>query len=288
MGVETEDELRELRREVIESRGLVIKTNNLVNALSADLKSIAKRQSGYERRITWNSATAYGIFVVTVLLGVKVLYDYALENRDSESGRLKNEVTQLRTERDELKRREEARGKTDTRAASLYELVKANKRSELIEQIEAAGTKETLTKTELAFFLDLAERYRNELALEAYFAGLDHVKFARWQEAATAFEQSIRIKGDATTAPSARLALAQAYRRLNRPRDAVPILSVLSENAPEKDIQAAATWELSQVEIEIQAWNDAKATLRNFLKKFPTHARNLDAQQTLAELTLKH
>jgi len=34
----------------IESRGLVIKTNNLTNALSADIKSIAKRQQGYERR----------------------------------------------------------------------------------------------------------------------------------------------------------------------------------------------------------------------------------------------
>ena len=40
---EVDDELRDIKREIIESRGLVIKTNNLTNALSADIKSIAKR-----------------------------------------------------------------------------------------------------------------------------------------------------------------------------------------------------------------------------------------------------
>ena len=45
---EVDEELREIKREIIESRGLVIKTNNLTNALSADIKSIAKRQQGYQ------------------------------------------------------------------------------------------------------------------------------------------------------------------------------------------------------------------------------------------------
>ena len=41
-----EIELEEIKREIVESRSLSIKTNNLINALSADLKSIAKRQQG--------------------------------------------------------------------------------------------------------------------------------------------------------------------------------------------------------------------------------------------------
>ena len=45
---EVDEELREIKREIIESRGLVIKTNNLTNALSADIKSIAKR---FEREV---------------------------------------------------------------------------------------------------------------------------------------------------------------------------------------------------------------------------------------------
>lgn len=287
MPQEVDEELRELRREVIESRGLVIKTNNLTNALAADLKSIAKRQVGYERRISWNSAAAYLVFVVVVLLGLKVLWDYRVENMRSETEGNKGELETLRKQVKELERREESRTKIEARAQQLYELVKANKRAEFLEQVEAA-TKEGLTRTEVMIFQDVAEKYRNELALERYTAGLDHARVARWQEAATAFEESLKIKGEASTAPATKLALAQAYRRLSRQRDAVPILQGLSESSPDKDIQAAATWELAQVEVEIQAWNDAKNTLRAFVKKWPDHARSNDARQQLAELQLKH
>src|SRR5579885_3153796 len=72
---EVDEELREIKREIIESRGLVIKTNNLTNALSADIKSIAKRQQTYERRISWNSAVAYIVFVVVVFAALKLAWD---------------------------------------------------------------------------------------------------------------------------------------------------------------------------------------------------------------------
>ena len=52
-----EYELEQVKREIVESRALTIKTNNLVNALAADLKSISKRQQGSERRVLVTSAT---------------------------------------------------------------------------------------------------------------------------------------------------------------------------------------------------------------------------------------
>ncbi len=284
---EIDDELRELRREVIESRGLVIKTNNLTNALAADLKAIAKRQAGYERRISWNSATAYTIFVLLVLFGLKVLWDYRLENMAGRTEGSSRELESLRAKVDELEKREGGKISQEKRALSLYELMKLGKRPEFLEQMDLAA-KEGLPKVELAFFQDVAERYRNELALERYAAGMDHVRLARWQEAATAFEDSLRIKPEATTGPSARLALAHCYWKLGKPRDAIPMYQALSETAGEKDVQGQAAWELAQVEQEIQAWNDAKATLRAFIKKFPDHARNIDARQQLAEMSYKH
>ena len=61
------NELREIKREIVESRGLIIKTNNLTNALSADLKGISRRQISFERRAFWNSAGANLLFVVVVI-----------------------------------------------------------------------------------------------------------------------------------------------------------------------------------------------------------------------------
>jgi TolA-binding protein len=287
MATELEDELHELRREVIESRGLVIKTNNLTNALAADLKAIAKRQVGYERRISWNSAAAYVVFVLVVLLGVKILWDYRRENLQDDGGTAKAELQTLRKQKSDLEDREKAREKNDQVAGTLYDLVRANERAEFLDKLDKTP-RDALTKTETIIFGDTAERFRNELALERYAAGLEHARLARWQEAATAFEESLKIKPDAATAPATKLALAQAYHRLNKPRDAVPILQALSDGALDRDIQAVATWELAQVEVDIQAWNDAKATLRTFIKKFPEHARANDARVQLAELQMKH
>ncbi len=39
---DVDDEVRQIKKEIVESRGLIIKTKNLVNALGADIKSIAK------------------------------------------------------------------------------------------------------------------------------------------------------------------------------------------------------------------------------------------------------
>ena len=67
-----EYELEQVKREIVESRGLTIKTNNLVNALAADLKSISKRQQGAERKVVINSATAYVVTIAILLVFVKL------------------------------------------------------------------------------------------------------------------------------------------------------------------------------------------------------------------------
>src|ERR1700685_2292516 len=100
---EADDELHEIKREIIESRGLVIKTNNLTNALSADIKSIAKRQQGYERRFAWNGATAYVVFVVVVFAALKFAVDARVDAIDATAKHLRDENARLKTDLDEAR-----------------------------------------------------------------------------------------------------------------------------------------------------------------------------------------
>src|ERR1700734_1848903 len=93
---EVDDELGEIKREIIESRSLLIKTNNLTNALSADIKSIAKRQQTYERRLSLNSATAYIVFVLVVFAALKFAWDARVESIKSETEQKTSENERLR------------------------------------------------------------------------------------------------------------------------------------------------------------------------------------------------
>jgi TolA-binding protein len=282
-----DDELRDIKREIVESRGLIIKTNNLTNALAADLKSISRRQLGFERRAFWNSAGANLLFVVVVIGVVKLAWDARIDAVTAETSGAKQKVTKLEKDVEEMKRRGDDRTRAESAAAAFYELIRAERRQEIIEGFEAIR-KEPLTRAEIAFFTDSVEKARAEISIKSYQLGLDHMRTGRWHEAAMAFEDAVQKKDTAAHTPSARLNLARAYRKLNRQRDAVPMLVQLSEASTDKEVMDDATFLLAECLIDIQAWNDAKSTLRSFIRRFPDSAFINDARMALADLSLKH
>jgi TolA-binding protein len=284
---EFDEELRELKREIIETRGLIIKTNNLTNALSADLKSIAKRQQGYERRLVWNSATAYIVFVLVVFVALKLAWDARVDAVRAETEQTRQAVDRLSRELKEAQKRDEERAKAESRSSSFYELVRQGKRAEVVEQFDTLN-KDALTKTELAVFTDAAERARGELSIASYHQGLDHARVGRWHEAAQSFEEALRYKDDASHSPLARYNLADAYRHLARQREAIPMLIQLSEASPDKEVMDDATYLLAQCLIDIQAWNDAKNTLRSFTRRFSDSPYFNEVRMHLAEISLHH
>jgi TolA-binding protein len=91
-----------------------------------------------------------------------------------------------------------------------------------------------------------------------------------------------------TIAPSVKLGLAVAYRKLGRPREAMPLLNLLAESAPDKELQDDALYELARCQDELQAWNDAKTTWRALIRRFPESRFAGEAKLALAGLQYLH
>ena len=284
---EVDEELREIKREIIESRASVIKTNNLTNALSADIKSIAKRQQTYERRLSWNSATAYIVFVVVVFAALKLAWDARVDQIKAETEQRAQDNERLRKEQRDAQKRDEDRARAESRAAQFYELIRAGKRAEIVEQW-AQVQKEPLSKAEAAMFADAVERARNDLAGQLYQQGMDKVRVQRWSDAASAFEESLKYKDDSAIGPSVRLGLSDAYRHLNRQKEAIPILTALAENAVDKEVHDDALYLLAWCQMDTQAWNDAKNTWRALIRRFPDSKFTAEAKLQLTALNLTH
>ncbi|MGH7435355.1 MAG: tetratricopeptide repeat protein [Polyangiaceae bacterium] len=284
---EVDDELGEIKREIIESRALVIRTNNLTNALSADIKSIAKRQQTYEGRINWNSATAYVVFVIVVFLALKFMVDARVDAIDATSKHLRDENGRIKSELDEVRQRESERQAAELEAAKFYDLVKQGKRVDLIRGWDAMKGK-PLTKAESQFMADAVDKARTEQSAIAYQAGLESARLQRWQEAATAFEESIRYEDSGPVSTQAKLELATAYRKLHRQKDCIGVLGPLSESNIDKDIQDDALELLAWCQTEIESYNDAKSTWRTLLRKFPDSHFAPEAKLALQTLTLNH
>jgi TolA-binding protein len=282
-----EYELEQVKREIVESRALTIKTNNLVNALAADLKSISKRQQGSERRVLMTSATGYVVTIAIILVFVKLAWDIRIETVRGENRETRDELEQLQKEQKLVLGREEARTSASRQAAEFYRLVIQNKRREIIDGYSAVSKLE-LSPTERAVFEGAVERAKNELSLIAYQTGVDHIRMARWHEAQQALRESLQYKSDAAHSPQANYQLSRALIALGLHREAIPLLMQLSESSADKEVMDEATLTLAHAQLEIQAWNDAKSTLRTFIRRFPSSAHINEAKGKLAEVSLYH
>lgn len=282
-----EYELEEIKREIVESRSLTIKTNNLVNALAADLKSIAKRQQGYERRIFFNSATAYVVTIAVLFIALKLAWDAKIDSVRAETKDSAAQVKELQAQLKEVQEREDARARASRKASEFYDLIAHHKRRKIVEQY-ANIKKLPLTHAELSIFRAAYEKAKNELSLIAYQNGLDDIRTGRWHEAEQAFRESLADKDDAAHSPDARYELARSLRQLGQQREAIPILVQLSEASADKEVMDDATWLLAQSQLDIQAWNDAKTTMRSFIRRFPKSPHINDVRGKLAEISLVH
>jgi TolA-binding protein len=282
-----EYEIEEIKREIVESRALTIKTNNLVNALAADLKSISKRQQGAERKVVLNSATAYVVTIAVLLVFVKLTWDIRLETVKAENKETRDQLDAVQKDIKVEEEREEEQKRASRQASEFYQLIVQSKRQELIAAYPDV-VKLELTPTERAVFDAAVERAKNELSLIAYQTGVDHIRMARWHEAQQAFRESLKYKSDAAHSPQANLQLSRALIQLGLQRDAIPILMQLSEASADKEVMDEATLTLAEAELAIQAWNDAKNTLRAFIRRFPNSPHINDARAKLAEVSLYH
>jgi TolA-binding protein len=280
-------ELEEIKREIVESRSLSIKTNNLVNALSADVNSIAKRQANYENKLRWNSAVAYVVTVVVLLIVAKVVVDARVEAVRATTQDQRDQLSDATKEVERLSSQADERRKSEKAALDFYHFVQTNNHEEVLRRYPELVTL-SLSSTEKKVFAAAAAHARTELSLRSYLEGLDHVRTGRWQEAERALSQSLTYQDDAAHSPTARYELARSLEALGKQREAIPMLIKLSEASADKEIMDEATLLLADCQLDIKAYNDAKATLRAFLRRFPGSPSTNDVRAKLADIQMHH
>lgn len=280
---EADEEIREIKKEIIESRGLIIKTNNLVNALGADIKSIAKRQAGYERVFTVNSWAVYLIIAALSFSGVKLASDARIREIQAETHTLRSEVSQLRHDLGEETRQAQQRAQAATRAEEYYVLVQQQKRQEVVDRYSTIS-RESLSPAERSFFRDIHDQFRLDLSVEAYQAGLALMRTGRFAEAAEKFQESMALRDDATHMPSVKYNLALALRELGRQSEALVYARQVVEQTIDREIQDDATWLVARCAADLQDLDTAIDAIRSLLRRWPRSAYAPDARDSLRDL----
>ena len=95
--------LDEIRREVIESRNMTIKTDSALKTLHAELKLVSSQQDAFQSRTWFSTGAAYIVFAALCVAGVVAISNARASSANAERERLEKQVAELTASVDKVK-----------------------------------------------------------------------------------------------------------------------------------------------------------------------------------------
>ncbi len=123
----SDSELASLRKEVIEARNLVIKNDNLLKNLHAELKLMGRKHDEQEKRHWMTSVTAYIAFAVIASIGAFAYAKAEVRSAREEATQNESRARQLSTEAEKSLKDQTARKDASEKAARVFELLGSEK-----------------------------------------------------------------------------------------------------------------------------------------------------------------
>ncbi|MHB8419964.1 MAG: tetratricopeptide repeat protein [Myxococcales bacterium] len=167
-----ERELIELRREVLESRNLVIKTDNLLRGLHAEVKAFGKRQEEAERHRVFASAAAYACFAALCAGGAALAARGFVASAQEDAAQARRDAASAVAGAAQLRSELGARQAASEAAARAYAKVAGDAAGRL-DGLAAVGQldRKLLTPLEVKALDDRASQARREAAAAALESG---------------------------------------------------------------------------------------------------------------------
>jgi tetratricopeptide (TPR) repeat protein len=165
-----EDAIAEIKKEIIESHNLIIKTDNLVKNLSSEIRQVQKKQERYERKYIFNSVVAYVIFVVVIFGGLYVAFDakVAVVRREKET--LEESLAKAQSEVKELQGKLSFRSQQEKTTERFLQLKQENRPLDALKVVEALDSNR-LSPVLARLVTRESEELRLKLANDALEAG---------------------------------------------------------------------------------------------------------------------
>ena len=210
-----EDDVQEIKKEIIESHNLIIKTDNLIKNLSAEIRQIQKKQESYERKYWINSVGAYVIIAALCFIGVYVGFEAKIDVVRREKSQLQEDLDKARLEAEDLQAKLSVRAQQEKAAEHLLRL-KRDKRDD-----EALKVAEGLDINRLSPVLGRlvsreTEDLREKIGAETLEQGKSLFTRGYLKRSLQEFDRSIAVKPPGEILSDAHYQRAQLHLKMNK------------------------------------------------------------------------
>jgi TolA-binding protein len=268
---EQDKELAEIRREVIEARNLVIKTDNLLKNLHAEVKSIGKRHEDFQRRQWISSGVAYALFAVLSVGGAFLLVSSSSSNATEERARLQKKVDELSGELEKLRADAAAVQSAQRVASDVYKMMTTLPGDDRLKGIDALVKLDTsrLTALERQALNDRAVLLRKEIGDAAFERGKTAYRRNDMATIISELSRFVVMNPPEPELVEASFYLGVAYNQTRQHEQAVPLLARFVEGDRKARQRDYAMLLLAQSYQETNQLDKAEATARDALATYP-------------------
>jgi len=185
----------EIKREVIESRNLVIKTDSLLKNLHAELKLLGKQQGDFRKKVWVSSAAAYVLFALLCGLGAVTIGSLRTSTANAELEKAQKVAHEANVHMQEMKEERQLRESALRQAADLFRAMSSSQGDERLKSIEALSKLEAdkLPVLVREMLLDKAEQLKQEIGATAFERGKQAMRRQEFSVAIPALTQFIAL-----------------------------------------------------------------------------------------------
>ncbi len=264
-------ELSEIRKEVIESRNLVIKTDNLLKNLHAEVKAIGKRHEDLQKRQWISSGVAYVLFAALCVGGAVMVNSSASSASSAERERLEKTVTALTAQLDKQRADQTVVQNAQRAANEVFRLMTKLPGDERLKGVDELVKLDTshLTPLERSALDTQAVLLRREIGDAAFERG--KAAFRRNDMKGTVDEISrfVAMNPPQDQLLDASFFLGVAYNNERKHEQAVPLLARFVAGDKKAKTRDYALLLLAQSYQETNELDKAQATILEALNSYP-------------------
>lgn len=267
----SEGELAALRKEVIEARNLVIKTDNLLKNLHAEVKTVGKRQEEFQKRQWISSAVAYALFAILCTGGAIMISSARTATANQERERLQSETKTLAAQLEQQKGDAAAQAAAQRSAAEVYKKMSDASGEDRLKGVDLLVKLDTarLSFLERKALDDRSQLLRNELGQAAFERGKSAFRKNDMQTTVQELSRFVALNPQSQDALDASYFLGTALNMLKKHEQAIPHLSRFVNEDKKSKTRDYAMLLLAQSYEQAGQLDKAAETARDALATYP-------------------
>lgn len=264
--------LEEIRREVVESRNMTIKTDNALKTLHAELKLVSSQQDAFQSRTWFSTGAAYVVFAALCVAGVVVISNTRAAGANAEKERLQKEVGELTGTIDKLKSDATALSAAEQSALQVYRQMTTLPGEERLKGIDAL---QKIDQSRLSTFSklvlqDRATLLRKEVGGAVLEKGKSAFRRQDWPETIAQLSRFLSMDPVPEDAIDASFYLGNAYFQSRKFDDAIKHLSHFADSDKKAKLRDFAMLMLMQSYDMTGGKDQAVATAKEAFTTYPS------------------